>query len=289
VNQEDIDKMVTGSPVLDERAAVEVAFRNYERYIAAPLKGVLDRDWKDEDLYAVAQIAANAITYRDREIKSLKERIAKMEQEAIERNNSHEHMRERLQWLQNGPDPYNDNANKLSYWQKLVVTEALQGFKGVSALPKPVPPLTHECVTGKAAKLAAYFEKRAKENTRRSEKLEAEKNVLKYAEQHIQNEHSSYYFSGKADSYTRASQKVKEAFGLEATSEQKAAPAKPAVSAAVVPAPEKWIVEIFLLASDSWVRSGNPGVSGVFSSKAEADKAISQQTDSIIRRARRIE
>jgi FtsZ-binding cell division protein ZapB len=194
VNQEDIDKMVTGSPVLDERAAVEVAFRNYERYIAAPLKGVLDRDWKDEDLYAVAQIAANAITYRDREIKSLKERIAKMEQEAIERNNSHEHMRERLQWLQN-----------------------------------------------------------------------------------------------EADSYTRASQKVKEAFGLEATSEQKAAPAKPAVSAAVVPAPEKWIVEISLLVSDSWVRSGNPGVSGVFSSKAEADKAISQQTDSILRRARRIE
>jgi hypothetical protein len=72
MNQEMIDKMVTGSPLLDPRDAVSVAFRNYERYIAAPLKCVLDRDWKEEDLYAVAQIAANAITYRDREITNLK-------------------------------------------------------------------------------------------------------------------------------------------------------------------------------------------------------------------------
>src|SRR5271157_4055375 len=89
MTQEEIDKMITGSPVLDERDAVGVAFRNYERSIAAPLKSVLDREWKGEDLYAISQIAANAITYRDR-------RIAQFKKE-------YEFMRERLQWLYNEP------------------------------------------------------------------------------------------------------------------------------------------------------------------------------------------
>jgi len=57
------------------RENVEQALQKYERAIAAILKSSLDRDWKDEDLYAVAQIAANAITWRDREIKQLKEDV----------------------------------------------------------------------------------------------------------------------------------------------------------------------------------------------------------------------
>ena len=57
------------------RENVEQALQKYERAIAAILKSSLDRDWKDEDLDAVAQIAANAITWRDREIKQLKEDV----------------------------------------------------------------------------------------------------------------------------------------------------------------------------------------------------------------------
>ncbi len=70
--QEILDWLVTGSPILDSRDAVGVAFRNYERSISAVLKSACDRDWQDEDLYAVAQITANAVTYRDRTIAQLK-------------------------------------------------------------------------------------------------------------------------------------------------------------------------------------------------------------------------
>lgn len=75
MNQETIDRMVTGCPALDPRDTVNVAFRNYERYIAAPLKSVLGGEWKDEGLYAVSQTAANAITYRDRTIVRLNKEI----------------------------------------------------------------------------------------------------------------------------------------------------------------------------------------------------------------------
>src|SRR5271157_3134345 len=108
MTQEETDRMITGSPVLDPRDAVGVAFRNYERSIAAPLRSVLDREWKGEDLYAISQIAANAITYRDRKIAQLKK--------------DYEFMRERLQWLYDEPDK---PRNTLSSWQRLVVQEAL--------------------------------------------------------------------------------------------------------------------------------------------------------------------
>jgi hypothetical protein len=143
MKQEDIDRMVTGSPILDERYAIEVAFRNYERSIAAPLKSVLDREWsEDENLYAVAQIAANAITYRNRTISKLEKDIADLKsrleyavlhmptttttyggytQEQFKAIlDSNRLMTERLQWLFNEPD-----GEKLSYWQRLVVREAL--------------------------------------------------------------------------------------------------------------------------------------------------------------------
>lgn len=54
----------------------------------------------------------------------------------------------------------------------------------------------------KLQKLAAYFTRRAKENTKRS------------ADRWLQ-EKSTYYFSGKADTYTRAAQKITELLGEE--------------------------------------------------------------------------
>jgi hypothetical protein len=63
-------------------------------------------------------------------------------------------------------------------------------------------------------KLATYFEKRAKENARRAEKEENKRfpNVASYAEG-VQSDRSSYYFSGKADSYKRVAEKVREILG----------------------------------------------------------------------------
>jgi len=62
-------------------------------------------------------------------------------------------------------------------------------------------------------KLASYFEKRAKENDRRSEKEENSAGNLYYARDKVKADRSSYYFSGKADSYKRAAEKVREILG----------------------------------------------------------------------------
>jgi hypothetical protein len=62
-------------------------------------------------------------------------------------------------------------------------------------------------------KLAAYFEKRAKENSRRAEKEDnSSKNLLWYHDM-VGADRSGYYFSGKADSYKRAAEKVREILG----------------------------------------------------------------------------
>src|ERR1017187_10867363 len=44
--------------------------------IKAVLQSSMDRTWEDESLYTVAQIAANAISWRNREISRLEEELA---------------------------------------------------------------------------------------------------------------------------------------------------------------------------------------------------------------------
>jgi hypothetical protein len=57
-----------------------------------------------------------------------------------------------------------------------------------------------------AEKLIAYFERKAKENTKRAQ--DKEKEYLYWKVQ--QDDRSSYYFSGKADSYQKAADKLRE-------------------------------------------------------------------------------
>ncbi len=187
MTQEERDRIVKYSPALNPRDAVEVYFREYERSIAAILKSACDRDWKDEDLHTVAQIAANAIVWRDREIAQLKEKAA--------------FVRERLQWLQNAPSP-----NYLTDWQRLVTIEALQGYAGVSGAEALLASV--KATIGE--RLISYFNKRAKENKKRSEKLENKKKTFHRLEEYVQDERSSYYFSGKSEAYENAVRRVRE-------------------------------------------------------------------------------
>lgn len=64
----------------------------------------------------------------------------------------------------------------------------------------------------KLNKLVAYFEKRSKENEKRAEKNESDANRWnsEYPANAKLADRSGYYFSGKADSYKRAAEKLKE-------------------------------------------------------------------------------
>jgi hypothetical protein len=175
------------------------------------LQEVLDRDWSNETLLQTATVAANGIHRRDEQIKELemKRRIANLE--AADRFKA-----PKFEW------PKMDWGTETWHWQYNPTT-----FGGVNVYPLTTSSnTTKPLVFDKAAetpctaeievafeKLAAYFEKRAKENTRRSEK---EENVadssLSYQES-VQADRSSYYFSGKADSYKRAAEKVREILG----------------------------------------------------------------------------
>ena len=97
--------------------------------------------------------------------------------------------------------------------------------------------------------LVKYFEKKAKENEERAEKKEASLNTFLGNTEAAQAMKSAYYFSGKADSYARAAEKLKEALY-----------------------PEKWIVE--MECGELKTRSLNKMTRGIFSSKTEAEKAI---------------
>ncbi len=222
----------------------------------ASLKSVLDRDWKEEDLYAVCQIAANAITWRDRKIQSLKHRI-----------------------------------------------EALENPEGFPMYEEPKPieeyrPPAESPIGQSIERLAAYFEKHAKENTKRSEKLDKElQTTLLSWTDYKRNEHSSYYLSGKADAYRRAADKVREVLFLELLGEpeypamfggkpervyEPVEPKKPA---------EKWVIDMRSKGSNkSWLISGDSDVCGVFPSKAAAEEAIAHNgAVTVERRARRID
>lgn len=99
--------------------------------------------------------------------------------------------------------------------------------------------------------LVKYFEKKAKENEERAAKKEASLNTFLGNTEAAQAMKSAYYFSGKADSYARAAEKLKEALY-----------------------PEKWIVEVQIFGFSDWTRSLNKMTRGIFSSKTEAEKAI---------------
>jgi hypothetical protein len=168
------------------RENVEQALQKYERAIAAILKSSLDRDWKDEDLYAVAQIAANAITWRDREIKQLKEDVC-----------------------------------------------VLKDIEGINSSTSSLA-LQYQKV--QLQKLAAYFEKRARENEKRANKLEKEiREEFSPWDNYTEKDRSSYYLSGKADAYKRAAEKVREVLG-EPKAERVYEPVEPKPA-------EKWVVE----------------------------------------------
>jgi len=122
----------------------------------------------------------------------------------------------------------------------------------------------------KLQKLAAYFEKRAKENRRREEKHEAsakscrEGHYLKTAE--VVEQHG-YYFSGKADSYTRAAQKLRELLG------ETWIDFDPEKFKAIKAEPEQWTVEREFPVG-GWRQSTNVNVRGTFASKRLAEVAI---------------
>ena len=63
-------------------------------------------------------------------------------------------------------------------------------------------------------RLAAYFDKHAKENTKRAEKLDKELTSNFHPwDEYGKKSKSSYYFSGKADTYARAAEKLREVLG----------------------------------------------------------------------------
>lgn len=62
----------------------------------------------------------------------------------------------------------------------------------------------------KAKRLLAYFRKRMKENKKRSEKLEQKQHSFQRMDEIVQDEHSSYYFSGKSEAYENAARKLEE-------------------------------------------------------------------------------
>jgi hypothetical protein len=193
-------------------------------------------------------------------------------------------MRERFEWLKSEP-----GDNRLTDWQKLVVREGLGLSMNYCDLPKEEPKsstVAKGSLGAKITKLAAYFEKRAKENTKRAKDKEEQSKSLRVggfcSNWANEAENSGYYFSGKADTYQRASEKVKEL--LREPEEPKmfggfSTPAGATVTGSTVdledkPA-ERWVVECYIV--KSWQPSGNTGLYKVeFASEEEAQRAIEE-------------
>ena len=134
-----------------------------------------------------------------------------------------------------------------------------------------------EALKQSVERLVAYFEKRSRENQKRAEVLDKKASNFEDLDTHFQNSRSSYYFSGKADSYKRAAEKVRELLG-----EPKPATPKEAFN------PEKWIVEARY--GGDWQSSGD--VPQEFSSKQDAIQGMTEATkrfaSRIERRTRRV-
>ena len=83
--------------------------------------------------------------------------------------------------------------------------------------PKPTEkyrPPAESTIGQSIERVAAYFEKRAKENTKRANDLDQKvQRQLMTWEDGKRAERSSYYFSGKADTYARAAEKLREVLG----------------------------------------------------------------------------
>lgn len=130
------------------------------------------------------------------------------------------------------------------------------------AFDVPITPCTSELEV-KLQKLAAYFKKRAKENTKRAEKLDYEvRNTFMRPGESVQKNNSAYFFSGKVDSYENAARKIMELLGDTQRYNALAVPAKP----------EQWVVEVKLSACNKWIRSSN--CYKVYGTKEEAEQAI---------------
>ena len=91
-----------------------------------------------------------------------------------------------------------------------------------------------ESLGQKIEHLIAYFEKRAKENNKRADALDKKARTSLQALEDCENtERSSYFFSGKADSYRNAAAKVQELLGDP----------EPPLTGFSTAKPEEWITE----------------------------------------------
>jgi len=108
----------------------------------------------------------------------------------------------------------------------------------------------------KLGKLATYFDRRARENGKRAEKLEANLKTFTNLTDMVKSEQGAYYFSGKEDSYKNAAYKVRELLGMNEPTKTKPV----------------WIIKLHR--GNQWIRAYNPLVRGEFSSVEEANEAI---------------
>jgi hypothetical protein len=202
------DGVCVGDSVPESLVAQAAGHVADNRAAKMTLQAVLDRDWNNETLRQTANIAANAIYWRDEQIKDLKRRIVNFEDETTSRATT-------------------------SLWSEYVKkTNYPAMFGGLLFPDRPIipykiavfddsdnVPCTAEIEVA-FEKLASYFEKRSKENARRAEKeekkveMEQQKSLKdwRYHEE-VGADRSGYYFSGKADSYKRAAEKVREILG----------------------------------------------------------------------------
>ena len=97
--------------------------------------------------------------------------------------------------------------------------KALENPEGFPMYEEPKPteeykPPAESPIGQSIERLAAYFEKHAKENTKRAEKLDKELTSNFHPwDEYGKKSKSSYYFSGKADTYARAAEKLREVLG----------------------------------------------------------------------------
>ena len=109
-------------------------------------------------------------------------------------------------------------------------------------------------------KLATYFDRRARENAKRAEKLEGKLTTFTDLVDIVKSERGAYYFSGKEDSYKNAAQKVRDLLVPKTQTSPK-----------VLTPLKVWIVELYM-GGTHWTRSSN--IPKEFDSSTEAVSAI---------------
>jgi acetylornithine deacetylase/succinyl-diaminopimelate desuccinylase-like protein len=178
-------------------------------------------------------------------------------------------------------------------WQ-IEMERRLQMLEGKLSGQKPLTFTAPECnipcnageevLREKIERLAAYFEKHARDNRKRSDRLDLTMSTTLMPTRDAERaERSSYYLSGKSDAYARAAEKVREVLGEPEYPEMFGGEPKPA---------EKWTIDMRAKGypNDPWGPSGDYDVYGTFPSKEEAEKAIAGNKAQLVeRRARRID